>query len=207
MITEKIGSGRFCSRSCANSRSMTLQVKEKISNSAKNNIKVHKSNMHNKVCVICGKSFLSKNNRKTCSNECYHKLLSKCSSDSVKQHGGNLNPNPNKNCKTGTYKGLHYDSSWELAFILYNMDNNIPIERNKERFEYYFQNKKHFYYPDFKINGEYYEIKNYQTPIVSAKIAQFPKHLVLHTLYKKDIKHCIDYCISKYGKAYWDRLT
>lgn len=205
VMTEKFGSGRFCSRTCANSRNMSNETKNKIKKSFSKLIRPKKLVQALK-CVVCESLFYTSNFRKTCSDECFHKLLSITSKNNVIKNGGNLNPNPNKNCKTGTYKGFHYDSSWELAFIIYNLENGINIERNRHGFAYIYDNKTHLYYPDFIINNEYYEIKNYKSDIVVAKINQFPKNLILHVLYKNDIKPYLDYCINKYGNDFWNTV-
>lgn len=57
------------------------------------------------------------------------------------------------------YDNEYFDSSWELAFWIYNKYNNIDIKRNNIGLEYFFENKKHLYYPDFIINETFYEIK------------------------------------------------
>lgn len=124
----------------------------------------------------------------------------------AKAAGGNINPHPNKNCKTGTYLGVHYDSSWELAFFVYQYEHGKNIQRNKQGFPYIFNNEHHLYFPDFIIDGEYYEIKNYRTEQVDAKTEQFPSDLVLHVLYGRDIKEHLNYCKSKYGKNFWEAL-
>lgn len=53
-MTEKFGSGRFCSRTCAN----------------KNNIK--KKQQETRICVICGQTFMAKQSedKKCCSSSC-----------------------------------------------------------------------------------------------------------------------------------------
>jgi hypothetical protein len=63
----------------------------------------------------------------------------------------------------GNYEGFHYDSSWELSFIKYCLQNDIKIERNKKGFIYWFEGKKHKYYPDFYLPevDQYIEIKGY----------------------------------------------
>lgn len=60
------------------------------------------------------------------------------------------------------FNGIYFDSSWELYFYIYNLMNNVPIEHESVRLEYEFNGKKHFYYPDFKINNNLYEIKGHQ---------------------------------------------
>ena len=88
LMTEKFGSGRFCSRSCANSREKSIETKLKLSNtfsSKSYDIKHHIKNDNEKVyllnpniCLICG-NILDYNhrNRKTCSNECKKAYISK----------------------------------------------------------------------------------------------------------------------------------
>src|ERR1035437_2452448 len=61
--------------------------------------------------------------------------------------------------KKGWYKGYWCDSSWELAWVIYNIEHNILFERNHIGFEYVYNNCSYKYYPDFKINNTYYEIK------------------------------------------------
>lgn len=88
----KFGSGRFCSRSCANSRTHTQEIKDKISNSLKSKTKTptkrelsvfynYKTveqfpniNLPKHKCVICGSEFYHLKPRKTCSNSCLKKL-------------------------------------------------------------------------------------------------------------------------------------
>lgn len=57
------------------------------------------------------------------------------------------------------YDGLRFDSSWELIFYIYQVDHNNKIIRNDKKLEYEYNGKKHFYFPDFNVNGKLYEIK------------------------------------------------
>ena len=54
------------------------------------------------------------------------------------------------------------DSFWEFAFYIYHRDKKHKIEHEPNGFSYYFENEEHLYYPDFKINNRYYEIKGEQ---------------------------------------------
>lgn len=101
--------------------------------------------------------------------------------------------------KKGRYKGIWCDSSWELAFVIYNLEHNITIERNKDYFEYTYNNEIHKYFPDFIINDEYIEIKGFDTDKVNAKIEQFPKDKILKVYHKEDLNEVFDYVINKYG--------
>lgn len=220
IMTEKYGSGRFCSRVCSNSRPHSKETKLKISASLKATDSTFMQNRNEKhyyildqyshnpsICVICGKPLsYNKRNRQTCSEDCLRKLFSFKSKESVIKHNGNINPHPNKKCKTGSYKGIHFDSSWELAFIVYHIDHFIPFKRNTTGFTYIWKNCQHLYYPDFIINNEYYEIKNFWTPIVQVKFDYFPKNYSLKILYKSDMKPYLDYCIQTYGKDFYSAL-
>lgn len=103
--------------------------------------------------------------------------------------------------KKGWYKGYWCDSSWELAYVIYNLEHNIQFIRNKEGFEYEFENKKYKYYPDFILeDGTYVEIKGYLDKKNEIKIKSFYKKLII--IDKKGIKQYIDYVVEKYGKGY-----
>ena len=61
VMTEKYGSGRFCCRACANSRSLSEAKKQKIANTLKN------KGTHNVICENCGNLFTTKDySRKQC---------------------------------------------------------------------------------------------------------------------------------------------
>lgn len=101
--------------------------------------------------------------------------------------------------KKGWYKGIFCDSSWELAFVIWNIENNKSIERCKEKREYIFKGEKHIYIPDFIVENEVVEIKGYSSKQWEEKIKQNPD---IKVLYKNDIKPYLDYVISKYGKNF-----
>lgn len=107
--------------------------------------------------------------------------------------------------RSGWYKGYWCDSSWELAWVIYNIDHNIIFERNKEGFDYLYNNKICKYYPDFIIDGVYYEIKGRRCyedldDKTKCKIDQFKHNLMV--LYKKDIDKYIKYVILNYGENF-----
>lgn len=62
------------------------------------------------------------------------------------------------------YDNTYFDSAPELAFYIWLKDNNIDfIFHPDESFEYESNNKKHLYFPDFRIgNDMYIEIKGDQ---------------------------------------------
>jgi len=104
--------------------------------------------------------------------------------------------------KHGWYKGYWCDSSYELAFVIYNLEHDILFIRNKEGFEYEYNNEKHNYYPDFIMeDGTYVEIKGYETEQTKAKQFQFPYKLQL-ICGKKGIKIYLQYVSNKYGNDF-----
>lgn len=60
------------------------------------------------------------------------------------------------------YENIYFDSFPELCFYLYHIKNNIPIKHEPIKLTYYYDNEKHYYYPDFEVNGQLYEIKGKQ---------------------------------------------
>lgn len=191
---------KYCSRSCANSRIMTNEVKLKISESvskiAEENPEKFKR-VPRKVykCKECGKEFTSSEqidvkNRSYCSLDCKLKYLSKKVGGYRKGSGRG---------KSGWYKGIHCDSSWELAFVIYHIDNNLSIARCKEHRKYVFEDKEHIYIPDFVTDEGIVEIKGYKTPQWEVKEKSNPD---IKVLYKDDMKFYLNYVITKYGKDY-----
>ena len=87
-----------------------------------------------------------------------------------------------------------------MAFLIFHLDNEILITRNKKGFEYVYENEKHLYYPDFIINNEYFEIKGFLRENDSSKFDYFPHELVL--IDKEKIKPYLEYTINKYGKNF-----
>ncbi len=65
-----------------------------------------------------------------------------------------------KSCpKRCEYKDQKFDSKPEMELYKYCIENDIEIEREPIQIEYYFDNTRHFYYPDFRINGKIIEVK------------------------------------------------
>ena len=156
-----------------------------------------------KHCLICGK--LTKNNNLTCCKEHALELRIKNfkATCKVRHSVGGLRSGGKSGCK-GWYKGIHCDSSWELAWVIYNIDHNIVFTRNtKVKFPYTFKNKKYNYFPDFKLaDGSYVEIKGYDSPVWQAKLAAVPANVTLHVIYAEEIQKYIDYAVKKFGKDF-----
>ena len=77
------------------------------------------------------------------------------------------------------YKNNDLHGSWELYYVIFLDNKNIRWERNKKRFKYYFNDKYHYYTPDFYLPDEdlYIEIKGYKTEKDNYKWDQFPLKL------------------------------
>lgn len=118
----------------------------------------------------------------------------------MKQNCGGIRKGSGRG-KSGWYKGYWCDSSWELAYVIYNLEHNINFKRNKQGFEYIFENKKYKYYPDFILeDGTYIEIKGYLNNKNKEKIKQFKHNLII--IDKTQIKQYLNYSIDKYGKNF-----
>ena len=54
---------------------------------------------------------------------------------------------------SGMYEGLTYQSSYELAFIIWSLEKGYSLKRfDLEGIPYVFEGKEHRYYPDFIVN-------------------------------------------------------
>lgn len=156
-------------------------------------------------CPICGKEYKN-NGSKYCSKECSDKGRSINLSKALKGKCGGLRPNAYKKYKSGLYHGIHCDSSWELAFVIYCEEHNINVIRNHKYLTYIYDNKEYKYYPDFIINEQLYEIKGYENDKAKAKHEQHPEVIYLD---KQKMQKYLDYVITKYGKDFiklYDRL-
>jgi hypothetical protein len=103
--------------------------------------------------------------------------------------------------KKGWYTGYWCDSSWELAWVIYNLEHNIKFVRNTKKFDFFFEDKICKYLPDFILeDGTYVEIKGYKTKKDEAKISQFKYKLIV--LMRKELEEVFNYVIDKYGKNF-----
>lgn len=102
--------------------------------------------------------------------------------------------------KKGWYCGIWCDSSWELAYIVYNLNHNISVVRNNDKFPYIYNNRVKYYYPDFIVDNEYIEIKGYKSSEWYCKLNSFPYRIKV--LYKDDIQYYLKYVIDLYGEDF-----
>ena len=102
----------------------------------------------------------------------------------------------------GYYHGIHCDSSWELAYLIYCLEHNIQIKRCNIRFNYEYNGEQHIYTPDFIINeSELIEIKGFKDERWNEK----KKCCLLNNITiinKEDIKPYLKYVKDKYGKDF-----
>ncbi len=217
---------KFCCRSCANVRHHSNETKQKISEGVKNSEIFIQNNKHNPIkngiktleelkrkCIVCGNYFTPSyhyngyvyfinDHRKCCSNECLHQFrINNFKETNKKYNLGGFKEGSVKNYKSGWYDGIHFDSSWELAFYIYNKEHNAKIERCKEVRKYIIDNEEHEFHPDFVINNQIYEVKGIKSKNSEAK-QKYNQDIKF--LYRNDIKQYLDYVIEKYGKNFID---
>jgi len=272
-VVEKYGSGKFCSKSCSNSRIVSFKTKEKLSNSLKgrkglphplkgkqgkihsvesrlkisNSLKGRKSPLKGKSHSLETRLKISENQKgRVLSQETRTKIsqslkgkesplkgkLGKIHSSETKEKlstslkgrksplkgksiteehklkiskankgkPGKYNPKSSRG-KSGWYKGYWSDSSYELAYIIYNLEHNIPFERNTKSFEYInSKGEKRKYYPDFILPcGKYIEIKNFISEDVLLKATSISS---IEILCKNEMQPYLKYCKEKYGKDF-----
>lgn len=98
--------------------------------------------------------------------------------------------------KKGWYKGIHCDSSWELAFVMYHLDHGHEIRRCIEVRKYLFEGKQHRYHPDFVLDGRLVEVKGWCSARSRAKQEQHPDVEVISAV---QIEPMLQHARSRYG--------
>lgn len=203
---------KHCSHSCANSRKMD---KTKTINCVKceKEIVVPKRSRTNlcedckpkKICSNCGKSIGRANKSGLCTvcikeDPEYRKRLS----DSVKGKAGGARPGAGRG-KSGRYKNIPCDSTWELAYLIHSLDSGKSIKRCKETFSYTRTSGRNaVYHPDFLVDGEIVEIKGPQDKEWGNKLRSVSKPITV--IGEKEIDFYIKYVFNEY-KVNWKTLT
>jgi len=201
---------KFCSSSCSSTfnqknggvRKWTDSEKEKLSAWMQIHGFRHQKSGDNKVCLCCGNKFYvpkSEANQKCCSKECSVKWIN--DTGYMKGKTGGYRKEAGRG-KMGWYKGYYCNSSWELAWVIYQLEHGLKFKRNTEGFEYTFENQKYKFYPDFKLVDVdfFFEIKGWITKKDEEKIHQF--NHPIKVLGKKDLIDVFSYVVDKYGKSY-----
>lgn len=101
--------------------------------------------------------------------------------------------------KSGWYKGYYCDSSWELAFVIWCLDHNKSIQRNRIRYPYKYKGVMRNYIPDFIVDGRLTEIKGYMTEIVEIKLSSVGE---IDLYDQKRMQPILNYAIAIYGKNF-----
>lgn len=147
-------------------------------------------------CVVCAKLFdvpYRSSVRLTCSKACFHIYLSQ----QTKGRSGGLRLRGGRG-KQGYYRGVHFNSTWELAYFIWAQDHGFDIKRSYEALPIEIDGEVFKFYPDFRVNGKFVEIKGPQDPRAAIKKAQ----TVGLVEFIEDITLYYDYCISQgYPKA------
>lgn len=191
------GSKRFCCRACANSRFRPQELRARVGaklrgrkskpESIQKGLATRRARGNLRqphACIMCGGP-VHKSHKRTCSRECW---IESKRAYALKQesHGG---------CHKGKYNGIPCDSTYELAFLIWNLDHSIDIARCNHTYSYTYKGKLYSYKPDFVVEGQVVEIKGWMTSRSKAKLEQNP-HVYL--VDKNDIQPFIKYVKTKY---------
>lgn len=209
IVEQPFGSGRYCSRTCANIRIKSEETKEKVRKAVLKAIKP-KQDLRESIyyknpnhCKCCGKILkYSKRHHFFCSDKCENLIRSEWAK---KRHLGGITKGHGSGI-AGKYKGIRCDSKYELAYLVYCLENNIKIKRNKKSFKYLsYDAKIHNYYPDFYLENSktYVELKGYYQSNTPYKVkAMQEQNINFKILYWDDIKYCLDFIRQKFNIAY-----
>lgn len=135
-----------------------------------------------------------------CMKESRSQKLAKLAKD--REFGGPTNPSRSSYHKGVAY-GIKYDSSWELAYIIFHKEHHINIARYNGYRTYFYNGKQYKYYPDFVVGNKIIEIKGYINDRVLAK-QQFNPDIEI--IGKNDITPYIQYAILNYGEKFWEHF-
>ena len=190
--------GTFCSRTCANSRVWSPLDKEKRSKAAISSEKMKKAAkarkdkvlpLVEKICA-CGEKFQIKyySSKQYCSI--------KCSNLSPKKGGYREGSGRSK---SGYYRGIYCGSTYELCWVIYNLDHNIPFSR----FEGCIKSDNICYYPDFLLEDKItiVEIKGFEDKerVKRKKDLAIERGYNVNILYKEDLEIMFKYVYEKYN--------
>lgn len=170
------------------------------------------------ACQGCGVEFQKKkwDSKRYHSVKCGHahryrfvsdeakKAWSEVGKAAAKRNGSGYKPGSGRG-KSGWFRGIWCDSSWELAFLIYHLDHQIKIKRNTDRFSYEYNGKSRYYVPDFRVADVLVEVKGYMTDLDYVKHSSCPEPLIV--VGKDDIQKYLDYAKTKYGSNFIDLYT
>lgn len=185
--------GIFCSRKCANSRVWSIEDKLKKSKANIGKIPHNKGKFKYPViernCLCCAEKFeiRENSNKKYCSRKCANR-----NSGGYREGSGRS--------YSGYYKGIYCGSTYELCWVIYQLDHNIKFER----FPGFLESNGKKYFPDFIQNGKIIEIKGYESKEsvdIKNNIAYNNNYEVI-VLRKDDLKKEFEWVSRNYTKNY-----
>ena len=94
--------------------------------------------------------------------EMRNKIHNMCDITRLKYKATGSGISANKQSKQGIYNGIEFDSYWEFAFYLYwTRIMGCNVTRNTIKCFPYVKEKggKSRFFPDFEVNGSFYEVK------------------------------------------------
>ena len=142
------------------------KISEKIKECIRLNPEKFKQSQKEKIlkyCINCNikMALRPSDTNKFCSLKCKDESIEK---GYLKGKTGGLREGAGRS-KSGWYKGYYCNSSYELAWVIYSLDNNLKFKRNTKGFEYTnTEGSISNYYPDFYVETTetFIEIKGYK---------------------------------------------
>ena len=163
------------------------------------------------------KENLSKSLKEHWKNPKARKIASQKSLDNILKNGG-LGCNSHKK---GKYKGMHFESSWELAAMIWYSHHGYSVKRCTIKESVTWKDKKkssHVYLPDLivakrgvgtfivEIKGHHFDKEAIESKNKAAK-RKFGKKYLFVDKYNPLMKDMINYSKSVFGKNFWDRFV
>jgi hypothetical protein len=189
--------GTFCSRSCANAREQSPETKARISKSLVGRANCTKGKLRatrvEKTCPECEVVFVTpvSSTQKYCCSLCARKNLG-----GYREGSGRA--------KTGYYRGFYCGSTYELCWLIYQLDHDVGVSR----FGGLLESGGVKYIPDFIQDGKIVEIKGYENQDSvdrKTKVANECGYDVV-VLRKDDLQHCFDWVRQRYGTNKYHEL-
>ena len=158
----------------------------------------HKTDKLDKICLLCKTQFLvypSESHRRYCSK--------KCASDdsaSYRHNMGGYREGSGRR-KSGYYKGLYCQSTYELCWAIYSLDHGVQFSR----FPFMLESDTVKYFPDFLLaDGKtIVELKGYEHTDAVARKTELAESLgyCVTVLRKDDLKIHFQYVKDTYGTS------
>lgn len=197
-----------CSPNSAHCPAVCSKRHVTVQNSGIEPFKVIPTSTREKCIYGCGKRAKFKYQRS--GKPCCSRNVSSCSAiqkkQSAKARGRKYQPHLNHGYgKSGWYKGIWCESSWELAWVIFHLEHKTPFTRCSDIFKCFDKEGiEREYHPDFKCLGYWIEIKGWETEKWKLKASQFPYPEKLVVLRQKDLTEIFTYVLDKYGSNYTD---